>query len=84
MYGRSLFNAARASGRQFMPVVPSFQFIVLAIRALVDCNGLCRVSMCLCRRKAWCDQKAEEASSAGYIAVDIEEASKGRYIPCGR
>jgi hypothetical protein len=40
--------------------------------------------MCLCRRKVWCDQKAEEASSAGYIAVDIEEASKGRYIPCGR
>jgi hypothetical protein len=36
---------------------------------------LCRVSMCLCKRKAWCNQKAEEDSSAGYIAVDFDEAS---------
>jgi hypothetical protein len=40
--------------------------------------------MGLCRRKAWCDHKAQEASSAGYIAVDFKEASVGRYIPCGR
>ena len=43
----------------------------------------CRVSMCLCRRKAWCEEGVEEASVAGYSAADVEEASEGRYNPCG-
>ncbi len=29
-------------------------------------------------------ERTQEASSAGYSAVDSEGASEGRYIPCGR
>ena len=41
------------------------------------------MSVCLCRRKALCEGGHEEARVAGYIAMDSEGASVGRFIPCG-
>jgi hypothetical protein len=37
--------------------------------------------MCLCRMKAWCNQKAEEASSAGYIAWTLKKRVRSGIFP---